>query len=120
MVGAAMPRPMPLRSGSLAGARTAANSASTAVCRSVVRGVAVALRVVARGADRGNLGADDGLQRARYAEPAESLRVVHPGQARVEPGVKEVLLRYLLWIVLREEHTHSLAEHFRCNQHGVI
>ena len=61
MVGAAMPSPMPFRSGWLPGAPAAANWASTAVCR--LRG---------------------------SAQPAEPGRVVHPGQAGVEPGAEEL------------------------------
>jgi hypothetical protein len=47
-------------------------------------------RVVVRRARRRQLGVGDRLQGARRAQAAEAGRVVHPGQARVEPGAQEV------------------------------
>ena len=70
------------------------------------------LRVVARGARRRELGVDDLLQRARQAEAAEAGRVVHPGQARVEPRVEEILPRRVPWVMFGQEGEDPLAEFF--------
>jgi hypothetical protein len=83
MVGAAIPSPIALSSALLPGARV------------------------------GELGVDDGLQRARYAQAAEPLRVVHPGQARVEPGVEEVLLAHLGRVVFGQEGAGPVADRVR-------
>ena len=59
------------------------------------------------------LGVDDVLQRAGDAQAAETFRVVHPGQPRVEPGVVEVLLGRLGRIVLGQEGTDPVADRVR-------
>ncbi len=51
---------------------------------------AVAFRPVGRRASRRELRVDHRLQRPRQRLPAESGRVMRPGQAGVEPGAKEV------------------------------
>jgi len=77
-------------------------------------------RVVARGARRRELGVDDLLQRARQAEAAEAGRVVHPGQARVEPRVEEILLGRFPRVVVGQEGAHPFAEFFGGSQHSVL
>jgi hypothetical protein len=72
----------------------------------------VELGVVARGARRGELGVDDVLQRAGDAQAAEPFRVMHPGQARVEPGIVEVLPGHLGRIVFGQEGADPVTDGF--------
>ena len=103
--------PLPLRRAfiALALALLAAGAVLT-----VTRTGRVALRVVGRRAGRSELGVDDALQNPRHAEAAEPLRVVHPGQARVEPGIEEILLAHLGRVVSGEEGANLVADGVWC------
>ena len=76
-----MPRPIPIRAGSLSGAPAAANSASTTGCSD-----------------------------AGQALAAEAGRVVHPGQPGVEPGPQEVEPVHRGRIVAGQEVADLLAQ----------
>jgi hypothetical protein len=76
-------------------------------------------RFVVRRPGGRQFGVHDPLQRAGCAQAAEALRVVHPRQARVEPGPQEVQAVRRRRIVRGEQRAHALAQLLRCDRHAM-
>jgi hypothetical protein len=77
------------------------------------------LRLVVRRTGRGELGLDHRLQRPGQALPAQAGRVVHSGQARVEPGPEELQPRHAGRVMAGQELADLLAQPARAGRPGA-